>query len=233
MYPFERFTDAAKAVLRSAQEESARSGHSYIGTEHLLLGLMGVEEGVAAKALASLGIEQGQVRTTIASVLGGNERIVIQQIIPTSRVKKVIELAFGESLRGGRAHVGTGQLLLALVMEGEGIAAHVLKDLGADYTKVANAVAAVEGKGAGEAASSPAPQHAPATVPIGAGARVLVHDPDPPYRLWEGRVTAGGPKGLEVEVVDRPAGLKMTVDPLLIHPIPTGPTLWCRYCSQP
>ncbi len=233
MYPFERFTDPAKSVLRYAQEEAERASHSYIGTEHLLLGLMRVEEGVAAQALASLGVEVAEVRRMIVTVLGRQERVAASQIIPTSRVKKVIELAFGESLRGNRPYVGTGQLVLALAMESEGIAAHVLKDLGADYGKLANAVAAVEGAGVSETASELAAHRGIATVPVGAGARVLVHDPEPPHRLWEGRVTASGPHGLEVEVPDRPAGVKVTVDPRLIHPVPTGPTLWCRYCIQP
>jgi Clp amino terminal domain, pathogenicity island component len=233
MYPFERFTDPAKAVLSHAQEEAERSGHSYIGTEHLLLGLLRVADGVAARALASLGVEEGQVRTTIASVLGRNERIALQQIIPTSRVKKVIEISFAEAQRGARGHVGTGQLLIGLAIEGEGIAAHVLRDLGADPKKIAGAVAAVEAEGVTETGSAPHLQQVTATVPVGSGARVLVHDPDPPYRLWEGRVTASGPKGLEIEVAGRPAGERMTVDPMLIHPIPTGPTLHCRYCSEP
>jgi hypothetical protein len=233
MYPFERFTDSAKTVLSSAQQEAERAGHSYIGTEHLLLGLMRVGDGVAAKALASLGVEQGQVRATITAVLGRSERILIQEIIPTSRVKKVIEISFAEARRSGRGYVGTGQILMGLVIEGEGIAAHVLKDLGADFEKIAGAVAGVEREGATETASTVPPRDVTATVPVGAGARVLVHDPDPPYRLWEGRVRASGPRGLEVEVAGRPGGEKMTVDSMLIHPIPTGPTIFCRYCSEP
>jgi len=136
MYPFERFTERAKQVLTGAQEEAERSHHSYIGTEHLLLGLLRVEEGVAAKTLNSLGVEIGRVRSTIDSVLGRNERLIIQQIIPTSRVKKVIELAFEEARRMGNNYVGTEHLLLGLLIEGEGIAAHVLQDLGASLEKV-------------------------------------------------------------------------------------------------
>src|SRR5207245_1893773 len=95
-YPFERFTERAKTVLTLAQEEAQRSHHSYIGTEHLLLGLLREGEGLAAKVLSNLGVEIGKVRQTIESVLGRNERIIIQQIIPTSRVKKVIEISFEE-----------------------------------------------------------------------------------------------------------------------------------------
>ena len=86
MYPFERFTERAKKVLTLAQEEAERSHHSYIGTEHLLLGLLREGEGLAAKVLNNLGVAINKVRATIGSVLGHNERIIIQQIIPTSRV---------------------------------------------------------------------------------------------------------------------------------------------------
>src|SRR5256886_1818850 len=136
MYPFERFTERAKKVLTLAQEEAERAHHSYIGTEHLLLGLLREGEGLAAKVLNNLGVEIGKVRQTIESVLGRNERIIIQQIIPTSRVKKVIEISFEEARRMGHAYVGTEHLLLGLLIEGEGIAAHVLEDLGATLDKV-------------------------------------------------------------------------------------------------
>ena len=136
MYPFERFTERAKKVLTLAQEEAERSHHSYIGTEHLLLGLLREGEGLAAKVLNNLGVEINKVRSTIESVLGRNERIIIQQIIPTSRVKKVIEISFEEARRMGNNYVGTEHLLLGLLIEGEGIAAHVLEDLGATLEKV-------------------------------------------------------------------------------------------------
>ncbi len=136
MYPFERFTERAKKVLTLAQEEAERSHHSYIGTEHLLLGLLREGEGLAAKVLNNLGVEIDKVRSTIESVLGRNERIIIQQIIPTSRVKKVIEISFEEARRMGNNYVGTEHLLLGLLIEGEGIAAHVLEDLGANLEKV-------------------------------------------------------------------------------------------------
>ena len=136
LYPFERFTERAKKVLTLAQEEAERSHHSYIGTEHLLLGLLREGEGLAAKVLNNLGVEINKVRATIESVLGRNERIIIQQIIPTSRVKKVIEISFEEARRMGNNYVGTEHLLLGLLIEGEGIAAHVLEDLGASLDKV-------------------------------------------------------------------------------------------------
>jgi ATP-dependent Clp protease ATP-binding subunit ClpA len=136
MYPFERFTERAKKVLTLAQQEAERAHHSYIGTEHLLLGLMREEEGLAAIVLAKLGVEINEVRATIASVIGRSEEILLRQRIPTSRVKQVIQLSFEEARKMGNNYVGTEHLLLGLLVEGEGIAAHVLQDLGATLEKV-------------------------------------------------------------------------------------------------
>jgi ATP-dependent Clp protease ATP-binding subunit ClpA len=130
MYPFERFTERARRVLTFAQEEAEKGHQSYIGTEHLLLGLLREKEGVAAGGLESLGVRPDQVRETIEAVLRRDEQIVVQQIIPTSRVKKVIEISFEEARRMGHNYVGTEHLLLGLLIEGEGVAAHVLGDLG-------------------------------------------------------------------------------------------------------
>lgn len=136
LYPFDRFTEKAKKVLTLAQHEAEKSHRSYIGTEHLLLGLLREDEGLAAKALANLGVELEKVRETIDSALGRNERIFAPQTIPTSRVKKVIEIAFEEAKRMDNPYVGTEHLLLGLLIEGDGIAAHVLNDLGANLDKV-------------------------------------------------------------------------------------------------
>ncbi len=137
MFPFERFTERARKVLALAQEEAERSHHSYIGTEHVLLGLLREGDGIAAKALNNLGVEIDKVRKTIEPLLGPNQRLIVQQqIIPTSRVKKVIEISFEEARRMGHNYVGSEHLLLGLLTEGEGIAAHVLQDLGATLDKV-------------------------------------------------------------------------------------------------
>jgi len=140
MYPFERFNEDAKKSLTLAQEEAERSHHSYIGTEHLLLGLLRVQSGTAYRVLTDLGVDIVTVRGVIESVLGRNERILIQSIIPTSRVKKVIELSFEEARRMGDNDVDTAHMLLGLIIEGEGIAAHVLTDLGATLEKVRRAI---------------------------------------------------------------------------------------------
>jgi ATP-dependent Clp protease ATP-binding subunit ClpC len=136
VYPFERFTERAKKVLVLAQEEAERSHHSYIGTEHVLLGLLRETDGIAAKVLNNLGVEIGKVRQTIESLLGRTERIVVQQIVPTSRVKKVIEISFEEARRMGHNYIGSEHLLLGLLAEGEGIGAQVLVDLDASLDKV-------------------------------------------------------------------------------------------------
>jgi ClpA/ClpB-like protein len=157
MYPFERFTEDAKRTLTMAQEEAERSHHSYIGTEHLLLGLLRVERGTAYRVLTDLAIDIVTVREVIKSVVGRNERILVQSIIPTSRVKKVIELSFEEARRMGHNEVDTGHILLGLIVEGEGIAAHVLTDLGATLEKVRPAI--------GRALGAPAPARHVAPAP--------------------------------------------------------------------
>jgi ATP-dependent Clp protease ATP-binding subunit ClpC len=137
VYPFERFSELAKKVLALAQEEAERSHHSYIGTEHVLLGLLREGDGIAAKVLNNLGVEIEKVRQTVESLVGRDKGLtVVQQIIPTSRVKKVIEISFEEARRMGHNYIGTEHLLLGLLSEGEGIAAHILEDLGATTDKV-------------------------------------------------------------------------------------------------
>jgi ClpA/ClpB-like protein len=136
MYSHGQFTEHGKKVLTLAQEEAVRQQHGYIGTEHILVGLMLESDGLAAKALDNLGVELDTVRRTIEAVLGRHERPVLPQIIPTSRVKTAIELAFEEARQMGHPYVGTEHLLLGILVEGEGVAAHVLEDLGANLPTV-------------------------------------------------------------------------------------------------
>lgn len=140
MYPFERFTEKAKNVLALAQEEAQRAHHNYIGTEHVLIGLLRVQDGLAARVLGELGIELEAVRQTIESVLGRTAFAGVRQIHPTSRVKSVIEIAFREAMRMGHQYVGTEHLLLGILEEGNGIAAHALDQLGAPLAKVRPAI---------------------------------------------------------------------------------------------
>jgi ATP-dependent Clp protease ATP-binding subunit ClpC len=128
VYPFERFSEDAKKVLIHAQKEAEQSGHNYIGTEHLLIGLLQVDS-EARRVLHRLGVDEEGTRATLRNVLGRGLR-GIRQIVPTSRVKKVIELSFAAAQREDASTVTPRHLLIALMEEGEGIAAHVLGDLG-------------------------------------------------------------------------------------------------------
>jgi len=135
-YPFERFTEHAKALLTITQGEAAKAGINYIGTEHLLVATLGKPDFHSAQILAALGIKEADVRTAIASVITRKGGRPSPGIIPTSRVKKVIELAFQLCGALGQTHVGTDHILLALAAEGEGIAARVLEDLGATRKRI-------------------------------------------------------------------------------------------------
>ena len=133
---FDKFTERARRVLTLAQEEALRFNHNYIGTEHLLLGLVREGEGVAAKVLANLGVELNKVRSAVEFIIGRGDRAVMGEIGLTPRAKKVIELAVDEARRLGHHYIGTEHLLLGLVREGEGIAAGVLESLGVSLDKV-------------------------------------------------------------------------------------------------
>jgi ATP-dependent Clp protease ATP-binding subunit ClpC len=133
---FDKFTERARKVLMLAQEEAQRFNHNYIGTEHLLLGLVREGEGVAAKVLGNLGVELNKVRSAVEFIIGRGDRMVVGEIGLTPRAKKVIELAVDEARRLGHHYIGTEHLLLGLVREGEGIAAGVLESLGVNLEKV-------------------------------------------------------------------------------------------------
>ena len=133
---FDKFTERAKKVLVLAQEEAQRFNHNYIGTEHLLLGLVREGEGVAAKVLSNLGVELSKVRSAVEFIIGRGNRMVIGDVNLTPRAKKVIELAVEEARRLNHNYIGTEHLLLGLVREGEGIAAGVLESLGVNLEKV-------------------------------------------------------------------------------------------------
>jgi ATP-dependent Clp protease ATP-binding subunit ClpC len=133
---FDKFTERARKVLSLAQEEAQRFNHNYIGTEHLLLGLVREGEGVAAKVLNNLGVELNKVRSAVEFIIGRGDRIVLGDIGLTPRAKKVIELAVDEARRLNHHYIGTEHLLLGLVREGEGFAAGVLESLGVNLEKV-------------------------------------------------------------------------------------------------
>ncbi|HVL25599.1 MAG TPA: ATP-dependent Clp protease ATP-binding subunit [Thermomicrobiales bacterium] len=133
---FDKFTDRARKVLTLAQEEAQRFNHNYIGTEHLLLGLVREGDGVAAKVLSNMGVQLPKVRSAVEFIIGRGETMIMAEIGLTPRAKKVIELAVDEARRLNHHYIGTEHLLLGLVREGEGIAAGVLESLGVNLEKV-------------------------------------------------------------------------------------------------
>jgi ATP-dependent Clp protease ATP-binding subunit ClpC len=137
---FDKFTDRARKVLTLAQDEAQRFNHNYIGTEHLLLGLVREGEGVAARVLENMNVELSKVRTAVEFIIGRGDRPVVGEVGLTPRAKRVIELAIDEARRLGHNYIGTEHLLLGLVREGEGIAAGVLESLGVNLDKVRHQV---------------------------------------------------------------------------------------------
>ncbi len=153
---FDKFTDRARKVLTLAQDEAQRFNHNYIGTEHLLLGLVREGDGVAARVLENMGVELPKVRTAVEFIIGRGDRPVVGEVGLTPRAKRVIELAIDEARRLGHNYIGTEHLLLGLVREGEGIAAGVLESLGVNLDKVRHEVIRVlsQSSSAGPAADT-------------------------------------------------------------------------------
>jgi ATP-dependent Clp protease ATP-binding subunit ClpC len=161
---FERFTERARQVVVLAQEEARTLKHNYIGTEHILLGLLREEEGLAARVLESLDITVERVRAQVVRIVGSGEEVTSGQIPFTPRAKKVLELALREALSLGHNYIGTEHILLGLVRENEGVAARILLDFDADSEKIRNEVIRMlsgpggrrQGSGGGGAAAGPA-----------------------------------------------------------------------------
>ncbi len=159
---FERFTERARQVVVLAQEEARTLKHNYIGTEHILLGLLREEEGLAARVLESLDITVERVRAQVVRIVGSGEEVTSGQIPFTPRAKKVLELALREALSLGHNYIGTEHILLGLVRENEGVAARILLDFDADSEKIRNEVIRMlsgpggrrQGQGAGAGAGS-------------------------------------------------------------------------------
>src|SRR5947199_7599445 len=133
---FQRFTDRARQVVVLAQTEAKRLDHNYIGTEHILLGLIREGEGVAAKAMESLGISLDAVRQQVEEIIGQGQQAPSGHIPFTPRAKKVLELSLREALQLGHNYIGTEHILLGLIRQGDGVAAQVLVKLGADLNRV-------------------------------------------------------------------------------------------------
>jgi ATP-dependent Clp protease ATP-binding subunit ClpA len=180
---FERFTDRARRVVALAEEEARMLNHNWIGTEHLLLGLIREGDGVAAKVLESLGISLQAVRQEVEEIIGQGEQVPSEAIPFTPRSKKVLELSLRESLQLGHNYIGTEHILLGLIREGDGVAAQVLVKLGADPNRVRQQVIQLlhgyQGKepvSAGTSEGSPLGKRVRAQLPEDAPARIEALD---------------------------------------------------------
>ncbi|MCR4402613.1 MAG: ATP-dependent Clp protease ATP-binding subunit [Firmicutes bacterium] len=149
---FGGLTERAQRVLQLSQEEARRLGHDVVGTEHLLLGLVGEGQGIAARALQNLGINLDNVREAVESMVGRGDPERVRMLTLTPRAKKVLELAMAEARQLGQGYIGTEHILLGLIREGEGVAAQVLTSLGADLEKVRKEVVGLLGEAPGAAA---------------------------------------------------------------------------------
>jgi len=155
MTMFERFTERARQVVVLAQEEARSLKHNYIGTEHLLLGLLREEEGIAAQVLTTLDVNLDEVRMQVAQIVGMGDEVAAGQIPFTPRAKKVLELALREALSLGHNYIGTEHILLGLIKENEGVAARILLEFDADSEKIRNEIMR---KLTGSARRTPVPQ---------------------------------------------------------------------------
>jgi ATP-dependent Clp protease ATP-binding subunit ClpC len=137
---FERFTERARQVPVLAQDEARALRHNYLGTEHLLLGLLREEEGIAARTLASLGVTLDAVRAEVRQIVGEGEEVKSGQIPFTPRAKRVLELAMREALTLGNNYIGTEHILLGIAREKKGVAASIVRDMGADAERIRHEV---------------------------------------------------------------------------------------------
>lgn len=145
---FGRFTDRARAVVVLAQDEARRFDHNYLGTEHILLGLLREEQGVAAKALTSMGVSLGRTRERVRELIGEGTEPAGGRVPFTPRAKKALELSLREARALGHDYVGTEHILLGLVREGDGVAARMLEGMGIDHDRSREAVLRVLADGA-------------------------------------------------------------------------------------
>ena len=151
---FERFTEKAIKVIMLAQEEARRLGHNFVGTEQVLLGLIGEGTGVAAKTLKSMGVNLKDARTEVEKIIGRGSGFVAVEIPFTPRAKRVLELSWDEARQLGHNYIGTEHLLLGLIREGEGVAARVLENLGVDLNKIRSNVVKILGESKPQTVSS-------------------------------------------------------------------------------
>jgi ATP-dependent Clp protease ATP-binding subunit ClpC len=186
---FERFTERARQVVVLAQEEARALKHNYIGTEHLLLGLLREEEGLAARVLESLHISLEEIRSQVARIVGEGEEVAVGQIPFTPRAKRVLEHALREAISLGHDHIGTEHVLLGLTREDEGVAARILLDYDVDAEKIRDEVIrALSGMGWSRPAVVPKPPPVRRGRGRAAGWRdtAATRTPIPPRARWSG-----------------------------------------------
>jgi ATP-dependent Clp protease ATP-binding subunit ClpA len=147
---FDKFTERARQVLSYAKEEALRFNHNYVGTEHLLLGMLRLTDSVAAQALTALGVELDNARRAVEFMIGHGEREILGEVSMTPRAKKVMELAMDESRRLNHRYVGTEHILLGIIREGDGIAAGVLESLGVSLAQARAEVVRLLGAPSGD-----------------------------------------------------------------------------------
>jgi ATP-dependent Clp protease ATP-binding subunit ClpC len=163
---FERFTERARQAVVLAQDEARGLRHNYIGTEHLLLGLLRDEDGIAARVLGQLGVTLEEVRAQVERIVGAGGDVAAGQIPFTPRAKKVLELSLREAIAMGHGYIGTEHILLGLVRENDGVAARILLDFGADAERIRGAVGELLGRKLGV---PPLASRARGVVPLWAG----------------------------------------------------------------
>ena len=159
---FERFTERARQVVVLAQDEARHLRHNYIGTEHLLLGLLREEEGIAARVLRQLGVPEEEVRAQVARIVGHGDEVTTGQIPFTPRAKKILELSLREALSLRHNYIGTEHILLGLVRENQGVAARILLDFDADPETIRNALMGMLSAPGRQLHEPPVPQELPA-----------------------------------------------------------------------
>jgi len=195
---FERFTDRARRALVLSQEESRLLNHGYIGTEHLLLGLLAEEKGVAAQVLAELGVTPVSARDHVKEIVGVGEESPTGHIPFTPRAKKVFELGLQEALQLGHNYIGTEHFLLGMIAEGGGVGVEVLRRLGVDPDRARQRVIKTLGGAAPSAIGTPLRRHVydPAMVSVlfvaVALVAVVIEAPEPQIRLWGLSLLLGG-----------------------------------------
>ncbi len=224
MFMFGRFTERAQKVLFLAQEEAKRLNHNFVGTEHLLLGLVREGEGIAAKSLQKLGVDLAKVRQEVEKIIGKGDKPVLQSVSYTPRAKKVIELAIEEGRNLGHNYGGTEHLLLGLIREGEGIAARVLGNLGVDLKRARVQVIHLLG---GDAGGSSAAQEKGSKTPT-----VDTFGKDLTRMAKEGKLDPVIGRGMEIERVIQILSRRTKNNPCLIGEPGVGKTAIAEGLAQ-